>query len=249
MRRALLALLFATALSPATALAVERGERIQRLEESEREFSMGVASQRRGDWQAAESHYQRALGLDEDFVEARVNLARLHVDRGDTESALLLLARAQATRADYPDAYVVRGLAELRAGRPLAAAEQLELALALSPFDLEALVNLGAAWLEAGRPHEAKKPLESALRVHPGSAEACLNLAIAEQRDGAQDRAAFWARRFLELARPDDPSAVQLRDFIRIPGAEPAPRGDGSSDVGYGLKPEPTKPERRGNET
>ncbi|MBI1903084.1 MAG: tetratricopeptide repeat protein [Planctomycetia bacterium] len=74
-----------------------------------------------------------ALEIDEEHIEARLNLGCVLAELGDRELAVAAFTGALRQHADYPDAHyhLARALAEL--GRPQEAAEHWRAFLALAP--------------------------------------------------------------------------------------------------------------------
>jgi tetratricopeptide (TPR) repeat protein len=78
-------------------------------------FAMAELLYRLGDTAAARERYYMAIELDEDLVEARVNLGCVLAELGDRELAAAALEGALALHADYADAHfhLARALDEL----------------------------------------------------------------------------------------------------------------------------------------
>lgn len=186
------------------------------LHESQRDFLLGVAAQRRGDLEAASAAYRAAIEKDPRFVEATVNLARAHADLGDLDAADRWLDFAAAARPDYPGVAPVRGLVALRRGDLPRAIDELTLARRAYPRDGELLVNLGSALLRRGLAVEAAGVLNDAVKLEAGSLEATFNLAIALEQSGDTVRAVYWYRRFLGLAPLDDPGRAAVEERVLV---------------------------------
>lgn len=68
-------------------------------------FQLGDVLQRQGNLTAARERFSMAIELDENFVEARVNLACVMSELGENELAISALEGALAYHNDYADAY------------------------------------------------------------------------------------------------------------------------------------------------
>lgn len=176
-------------------------------------YANALAAHRRGEIERAVKSYLEALERDPELVEAHVNLARIELDRGAFDAAESHLDQAAVQRPGYPAVYLVRGLVAARKGDHGRAVEAFERARQLTPDDPELLTNLGATLLERGSLAEARSILTRAQREAPDGPAVQLNLAIANDRAGDHERAAYHYQRFLLLARNDDPgrSAVDQR--------------------------------------
>jgi tetratricopeptide (TPR) repeat protein len=68
-------------------------------------FQLAELLYRAGQLQAARERYWMALELDENFVEARTNLACVLAELGETDLALAALRGSLSLQPDYPDAH------------------------------------------------------------------------------------------------------------------------------------------------
>ena len=80
----------------------------------------------RGDWTAAESHYQATLTAKPNYVYARAGLARVHAARGQLNDAIHLYA-AVADEMPLPEFLIPLGELYQRTGQAEKAAEQFDL--------------------------------------------------------------------------------------------------------------------------
>lgn len=194
---------------PATAER-ERSQ-LRVLEQSGREFSVGLSAHQRGDYPAAARAYQTAVEQDPRFVEAMVNLALVALDQNDLESAERWLADAYRTEPDYPKIASAEGLLALARGDADRAVLYFERAGVSAPRDPEVLTNLGAAFLAQRRPADAVEVLEDALENHAGHGATVVNLALALDQLGEHDRARHYYQRFLKVSSYSDPDRAAVR--------------------------------------
>jgi len=198
-----------------TAELPSRGEQIRfaKLNESEAAFNGALAAHRRGDLDSARKQYEAAIEKDTSFVEAMVNLSRLHIERAELSEAASWLDRAEAMRSEYPELSVVRGLLALRDGRIAEAVESLSRARATQPRNVEILTNLAAGLIAQGRRRESIEILVEAHHLDPNRAGTVFNLGLAYDRAGDFTRATHHYTHFLQLAPRLEPdrAAVESR--------------------------------------
>ncbi|KAK3551440.1 hypothetical protein QTP70_017320 [Hemibagrus guttatus] len=167
---------------------------------------------------------QRVLGADHpDCAQSLNNLAALHCERRDYESAEQLYEKAleirkQALAPDHPSlAYTLKHLAMLykRRGKLEKAVPLYELALEIReksfgpkhPSVATALVNLGVLYCQLKKHNEALPLYEQALRVyedslgrlHPRVGETLKNLAVLSYEEGDFEKAAELYKRAMEI--------------------------------------------------
>lgn len=187
--------------------------RFAALRESQSAFSGALAAHRRGDLTSAKRRYETAIEGDASFVEAMVNLARVHIDSREYSEAAEWLDRAEAAHPEYPDLEVVRGLLALRAERIAAAIDLLSRARASQPRNVEVMTNLAAGFLAQGRQFESIALLVEANQLDPNRAATIFNLGLAYDRSGDIPRAVHYYERFIELVSHQMPErrAVETR--------------------------------------
>ena len=150
----------------------------------------------------AAAHYERALALKADYVEALSNLGNLRLMQGRAEDAIALHKRALAHNPDYAEGQMNLGNALREEGKPGEAVARYERAIALRPDYAEALSNLGNALHDLGKLGEARASYERALTLRPDFAEACGNLGNVLHEAGEIDAAITQLERAIAL-RPD----------------------------------------------
>jgi tetratricopeptide (TPR) repeat protein/SAM-dependent methyltransferase len=162
----------------------------------------GLALAALGRIDEASTHYERALALKVDYVEALSNLGNLRLMQGRGEEAVGLHKRALAHNPDYAEGQMNLGNALREQGKPGDAVARYERAIALRPDYAEALSNLGNALHDLGKLAEARASYERALALRPDFAEACGNLGNVLHEAGEFDAAATQLERAVAL-RPD----------------------------------------------
>ena len=150
----------------------------------------------------ASAHYERALTLKSDYVEALSNLGNLRLMQGRAEDAIALHKRALAHNPNYAEGQMNLGNALREQGKPGEAVARFERAIALRPDYAEALSNLGNALHDLGKLSEARASYERALALRPDLAEAYGNLGNVLHEAGEIDAAITQLERAIAL-RPD----------------------------------------------
>jgi Flp pilus assembly protein TadD len=146
-------------------------------------------------------------------VRAALNLAAVHLDRGEPRVALDLLDRAAALAPGDPEVELNRAIAIEQQGDAKTARARLDALADASPGFWPAALRAGHLALDAHDWTAAGARYESVLRVHPLSAEAWAGLGVVREREGRRDD----ARRALERSLALDPgqdNAAALRALL-----------------------------------
>jgi predicted O-linked N-acetylglucosamine transferase (SPINDLY family) len=144
-------------------------------EDAQQILQLGNMSAAQGQMDQAIAHYERALSLNPDYVEAHNNLGLALATQGRMDQAIAHYERALSLR---PDALIHNNLGNALAaqGRMDQAIAQYEHTLSLRPDYVEAHSNLGNALAAQGRADQAIAHYERALSLRPDYAEAHNNL-------------------------------------------------------------------------
>ncbi|WP_315767408.1 tetratricopeptide repeat protein [Bradyrhizobium sp. SZCCHNR2012] len=140
---------------------------------------LGVIHMARGRNQLALVHYDRALALRPDFVEAWSNRGALLKATGRLKDALESFDRALALRADHVSVLNNRAAVLQELGRLDEALADYDRALALQGDYPEALNNRGVVLQALGRQAEALESYGQALALRPAFVEALVNRGMA----------------------------------------------------------------------
>ncbi len=141
----------------------------------------GVALQRAGQPDDAVNAYRRALDLDRDLIEARLNLGILFLEQNKPDAAKAEFTAYTLRRPNDPVGWLKLGSAQLRLGEIVPAERSFSAVLALKTSDAEAYNGLGLARIQRGRPREAAQFFTAAMQARPDFAAAILNLAAVNQ--------------------------------------------------------------------
>ncbi|NKI34054.1 tetratricopeptide repeat protein [Wenzhouxiangella sp. XN79A] len=204
-----------------------------------------------GDSEQAVAHFDAALALQPDNVDALIGLVdaigmvrsqgpmRTAEDREDFTEEYLERARRLA-----PDSsQVVRALGDwhFRSNRPEQAIETYRRAVALNPNDATAHRNLGRVLFRMGRFDDATESLRKAVQLDPLFGLGPVWLADAFWAQGRAEEALFRLRRFLE----ERPGFAQAHDRIATYLAQSGQTGQAMRHIVRAHELDPDSPGRR----
>ena len=149
-------------------------------------YNLGNLEARLGDLEEAERYYRLALGIDDLFLPARMNLAVLLSSQGRNTEAEQLLREGAIKHPESGDIAYSLGLLLVEMQRPELALEWLARSVEIQPGNSRAHYNYGLLLAQMDRLDEARLELEAALALEPGHAEYLRGLAYLEQRVKAQ---------------------------------------------------------------
>jgi len=190
---------------------------------------LGFIASQRNALEEAVALFRRALGLNPNYSEARLNLALTLAEMGAYEQAAQEAASVQAKETAEPQRISpgVRGkLANAHAelggkyhalGLYAEAVEEFDKALALCPGYPDIHNRRALSCRELGRYAEAKASLLRAIEVRPNYVEAHVNLGILYHKLGSISEAVDMLERALQLDPDHRVARVYLRQ-LRVPG-------------------------------
>ncbi len=162
-------------------------------------FNLGRSAFRLKDYEAAATHYQKAMALrGGDYPEALLNLGLVHSARNDYASAVAAYQRAIELQPGYASAWYNLGLAQRRRDDMPAAIQAFLSAINSRPDYPQAWYNLGLSYAAIGDNEQAIQAYEKAIELRPGYRSAQLNLAVRWSREGNDERAVAIYRDVLE---------------------------------------------------
>jgi tetratricopeptide (TPR) repeat protein len=143
----------------------------------------GVLFRDKGRLEEAIIHFNEALRINPQYLNARSNKAKVLLAMGKTDEAVAILNELLSISDKPYEVYNDLGLAYAQKGEVERAIENYNEALRLKPDYVEAINNLGSALKEQGKVDDAIKQWEKALRLNPDYVEAhySMGLAMAEQ--------------------------------------------------------------------
>lgn len=131
------------------------------------DYTLGTIWFQRGDLTNALRHYETALAKFPDFLRAQRNLALTLVRAGRWAEAIPALTRTLALGGADGRIYALLAFAQLREGRPLAAAAAYQQALLFEPDNLEYQLGLVQCQVASGQHAAALALLDELLARHP----------------------------------------------------------------------------------
>jgi tetratricopeptide (TPR) repeat protein len=161
-------------------------------------YNLGVALMQQGDVDQALDQFRQVMAASPKHLESMVNVAAIHLGKGQPEEALKVLSNALKVW-DIPMVRANLGVAYLQMGRLEEAAYHLKEAVNGAPNMPDALTNLSTVFLRTGETDKAERAARQALEVNPNFAMAHNNLAVVLSEKGDADEARFHAVRAREL--------------------------------------------------
>ena len=135
------------------------------------QFYLGVAEKNLGNIDEAIAHYESAINLDGQLMDAHINLGLLLLDKGDLKRAESELGIYLKASPDASDAHFNYGLVQEAMGNLDKAEEHYKKAMSLDPEDSSPLFGLGDLERSRGNLQAAIDWYEKARALNPESAE------------------------------------------------------------------------------
>lgn len=204
---------------------------------------LGVICHSRGNFVAAEHHFERALELNPAYTEAALNLAVTYNDRGKYDKAKEIYAKIKAgpagsgpsldpfARGKIANMHAAVGEAYADAGLVREAITEYQSATRLCPEFADLQVRLAALHRQGGDLPSARSSYEAALAVRSGYVPARLGLGITLFTLGDTNGAEREWNQALAL----DPESSQAKLYLRMlertrtappPAPQTPPRAD-----------------------
>ena len=142
----------------------------------------GVALHRAGQPDEAVNAYKRALELDRDLLEARLNLGTLLLEQNRADEAKTEFTAFTLRRPNDAAGWLKLGTAQLKLNETVPAERSFSTVLALKTSEAEAYNGLGLAHIQRGKPRDAAQFFAAAVQARPDYAAAILNLATVSQQ-------------------------------------------------------------------
>ena len=166
---------------------------------SPRLYNLGLALAGRGQYDEAIDHYQKALKIRPNFVQAENNLGAVEGQRGRFDEAIIHLQRALKNAPDSAEAHNNLGNVLVGCGRVEEAIAQYRTAIKIKPDYAEAYCNLGLALAGCGQADEAIACYRKALEIEPDYAEAHNNFGVVLGQRGRFDEAIIHLQQALKV--------------------------------------------------
>ena len=182
------------------------GDRELLGQDAEYVAQLGASLHQRGRFDEAAQHYRRALELNPELREARINLGMLLMDSGALDESVTHFQEAVRQRPEYAVAYYYLGHAYSRQRKLSEALEQFRRSIEVDALLPDAHASLGEVLLRMNAVGEAIVELEAELRQNSGSVRARNLLATAFLKVGRSEEAVEQ----YELALRVDPDTAEI---------------------------------------
>ena len=130
-------------------------------------FNLGVAYQKKRDYQEAIIAYNRAIHLKPDFWEAIDNLGTTYREMGDIELAIATYKKIVRLNPKFPYAYYNLGAVYKQEGKWEEAITEYQTYLNYCPADINALLKIASCYQRLGSINDALHYLTKAYRIDP----------------------------------------------------------------------------------
>jgi tetratricopeptide (TPR) repeat protein len=172
-----------------------------------KQFSLGIESHSRMDFERAVTYYRNAIGMDSTFTAAKASLGNILFERFDQEEGKIWLDEAILSLDDLTEREKNGILAFYAANIENdldQAIRYIKLNIELYPDDLASRNNLGWYLQNQGHYREAVQHYKKAIGIDPHTMLPYGGLIwIFNEFTGEADSVIFWAKRMLEYA-PDN---------------------------------------------
>lgn len=205
---------------------------------------LAVILHERGDFVAAERHFEKAIDINPNYTEALMNLAVTYNDLGKYEAARRIYARIRREQGDggladphargkIANMHADLSQAYLDAGSRIDAIEQLRKAVDLCPTFVDLQLKLGNLYRDDDNLTSARACYEAAKACNPGFTQARVLLGVTLLSLGEPDAATAEWKEVLSL-EPDNRSA---KVYLRMIEAQRTTRPSSRSST-FKKKPE-----------
>jgi tetratricopeptide (TPR) repeat protein len=184
---------------------------------------LGVIAHARGNFIAAEKHFERAIAINPAYTEAALNLAVTYNDRGKYEKAREIYARIQAApsgtksgldpfvRGKIANMHADVGQAYADAGLATEAIGEYEKAVELCPHFADLRTKLGSILREVGDAERAKEQYEAAIATRPNYVPARIQLGVTLLALGDAEGAGAQWNKVIEIEPENSRAKMYLR--------------------------------------
>jgi tetratricopeptide (TPR) repeat protein len=160
---------------------------------------LGLALFQKGKVDEAIAHYQKALQIKPDYVDAHIDLGIALSQKGSVDEAIAHYQTALQIKPDYAKAHYNLGNALLQKGKVDEAIAHYQTALQIKPDAVVAHNKLGIALSQKGSVDEAIAHFQKALQINPDYAKAHYNLGSALLKKGRVDEAIIHYQKALQI--------------------------------------------------
>jgi cellulose synthase operon protein C len=139
-------------------------------------YHLGIALEKAGNLQGAESEWREAVRIRPDMVEAQRALAGVGMRKGDMSALEEAASQMISLQPTWPDGYALRALAHIKRQQLAEAENDAQKAIAVAPRSPVGYVQMGNLRFVQKRFGEAEKAYESALSRDADSEDALRGL-------------------------------------------------------------------------
>ncbi len=165
-------------------------------------YGMGAIAELTDDPAKAKEYYRKALAETSGYVDASLNLGRIHMNEGNFTEAERLFLNQMETKQPSVLAALGLGYIYLQQKQHKKAEQYYEKALEIEPSHLIALVKAGEFFRETGRIDKARELYQQAYDLGSAEPEVLQPLAAIYFADGRYQQAAELYQRIIEQ-QPD----------------------------------------------
>jgi Tfp pilus assembly protein PilF len=175
---------------------------------------LGNALLQEGDADGAMIHFQTAVQINPDYVEALNNVGSVLAQQGKLDEAIIYFQKVLQINPDSAGVQINLGKALLIKGRADEAMVHFQAALQSKPDSVEAHISLGNILLQQGRTDEAIAHYEKVLQINPDSAPVHFNLGNALLRKGRMEEAIGHFQAALQLKPNSAEAHISLGNVL-----------------------------------
>ncbi len=225
------ALLVATALSERDPNSTEASSLAKSAEESflkadsmalfpvaEWKYKLGVTAQFRGDFEAAKKQFRKALTLDSNRPNTRLQLAHLSYIAGDFETAQREFGLVVESKTGLGALWSEYAESLLRLGKNREALDAFNRAVSADPDRLSNLLNQGMLLAQSGELESGAKAIELYVSKNPTDSVGHLNLGLIRATMGRADEAIASLDQAIRLKRESGAAWIAKAQLLASKG-------------------------------
>lgn len=166
---------------------------------------LGLSKLAAGNVDAAAVDLERAVGLDEDLLQADMLLVYTHLRQNDTKKAVEVAQALEKKQPNNPVAVNLLGIVLAQKGDFAAAKKQFEKALKVDPKFTTAYMELAQLALQEKKPAVARENYQKVLKTTPNHLGAMLAMGRLADSEGDRAGAISW----IEKAKKANPDSIE----------------------------------------
>lgn len=179
-------------------------------------FGLGVAAQKAKQYGPAMDYYRKTLSLDPSHPSALLNLATIHIHRGNQARAVQIFEKLQAAIPGNPGVVLNLGTLYIRQKKYEKAQQLIEGFIAVGGSHPDILFNLAYVNQVQSRPGKALEYYDQVLSLFPDHTKACLAAASVCEGQKQIEKALAYYNRALAAVDKQGPRSLKLKIESRI---------------------------------